>query len=411
VTDQSLEFRPFTAEELPAALALLGWAFADDFSDDDLTAEASVHEPERSQAAFDGDTIVGSLGSYTHRLSVPGGEVPMAGTTWVSVAPTHRRRGVLREMMTRHLHDVREAGEPLAGLWASEAAIYGRFGYGMATEQHILTVGVKGLAWEATAPPPADRVRIVPLEEAPEVLAPIYQRCRERRGGMHARSRDWWFFQVLSTRKAAMNGMTYKRVAVASVDGEDVAYAVYGAKDQWGDDGHAGVLSVHEMVGVDAHAEAAMWRYLAGHDLIGSIKAWRRPVDDPLPLLVTDSRRVQQAVSDALYLRVIDVPAALRARSWSDSAGVTIEVVDDVFAHNDGTWRVEVAPEGVSVEPTDDAPDLRMPVKALGSLYLGGVSVSRLAAAGLVEVTDPTAVASLDAALRPAEAPWIPEVW
>lgn len=408
---QSLEFRPFTAEELPSALALLGWAFGDDFGDDDVAAERTVHEPARSQAAFEGGTIVGSLGSYSHRLSVPGGEVPMAGTTWVSVAPTHRRQGILRELMSRHLQEVREQGEPLAGLWASEAAIYGRFGYGMATEQLVLTVNPRGVRWEATAPPAPDRVRIVPLDEAPDVLAPIYQRCRERRGGMHARSRSWWGFQVLSDRKAAMNGMSYKRVAVAEVDGEDVAYAVYGAKEKWGDDGPAGELALTEMVGVDPQAEAGMWRYLLGHDLIGTVKAWRRPVDDPLPLLVTDSRRVLRSVSDALYLRVIDVPAALRGRSWSDSAGVTIEVVDEIFDHNDGTWRVEVAPEGVSVESTDDAPDLRMPVRALGSLYLGGVSVARLAAAGLVEVTNPAAVAPFDAALRPAEAPWIPEVW
>lgn len=413
VTNSSLTIRPFTEAESPAAMDLLGWAFADDFGDEDRAAETSVLEVDRTQAAFDGDLLVGTLATYSHALSVPGGHLPCAGTTWVAVAPTHRRRGALHQMMDAHLTEVREREEPLAALWASEAAIYGRYGYGVATESAKLTADVRdGLAWADHAPPAADRVRIVPLEKAADVVNPIYEAVRRRRGGMHARSAAWWNFQILSPRKSAMRGMTYKHVAVAEIDGHDAAYAVYGAKEDWGNDGRPnGTVRAIELAGVDPAAEAAMWRYLAGHDLMGTVTAYNRPIDDALPLLVTDQRRVRQARTDALHVRVIDVVAALTGRAYADSAGLTIELVDDRFDHNDGTWRVEVAPEGASVQPTSDAPDLRMPIRSLGSLYLGGMSVGRLAAAGMLEVIDPAAARAFDTALRPAEAPWAPEVW
>lgn len=411
---QDPTFRPFDAEEFKTALGLLAFVFADAVEDEDVQAERSVVEFDRSLAAFDGDRMVGCLGAYTFDMSVPGGQAPVAGTTWVGVAPTHRRRGILRRMMQRHLSDVAERGESLAALWASEPAIYGRFGYGQSICAQSLTIGVEGdVAWQDTAPNPAAQIRLVPLDQAWTVLEPIYQVCRTRRAGMHARSQAWWYFQALNIRKNARGGANNKLVAIAQIDGQDAAYAIYGLSEgEWSGGRPDNIVKVMEVAGVDAAAEAAMWRYLCSHDLVATVEAPRRPVDDTLPLLLSNSRRVQRRISDALHVRVIDVASALRHRSYADSAGFTMEVVDDLFPANDGTWQVEVAPEGVSVQAVDaTSVDLRMPITTLGAFYMGDLSLRRLAAAGMVEVVNPAVVSSIDAAFRAEEAGWVPEVW
>ena len=412
-TDDLL-LRPLTADELPDAYRLLMLAFGDGEESADIDAERGVFEPERSLGTFDGDTLVGCLSTYSFDMGVPGGALPVAGTTWVGVSPTHRRRGVLRRMMHRHLSDIAARGEALAALWASETAIYGRFGYGPSIGRLRIAVHVDGdLVWHPWAPPEAHAVRLVPLDRAQAVIEPIYEAVRRRRAGAHRRDDAWWAFQALSTRSNAMGGVPTKYVAVASIDGQDVAYAIYGVKGTFSDAGRpAGTLTAIELAGVDTAAETAMVRYLAAHDLVTAVHLRNRPVDDVLQLQLLDSRRVVREPGDALHVRVIDLPAALRGRQYAESAGVTIEVRDDLLEANDGTWRVEVAPEGVSVEPADGSPpDLRMDIRSLGSLYMGDVRLRHLVAAGAVQAQDPSIVRAVDAAFAADEAGWVPEVW
>lgn len=414
VRTSHLTVRPLQSDEIVDAHALLALVFADPVDPADIDAERSVFEAERSLGTFDGDELVGCMSTYSFDMSVPGGTAPVAGTTWVGVSPTHRRRGVLHGMMRRHLHDIADRGEPLAALWASETAIYGRYGYGSAIDTARLTIALDGgLQWADTAPPAADQVTLIPIGEAHAAVAPIWDACRRRRAGMHARSEAWWHFQILSTRAHATTGGKKKYVALAEVDGRDAAYAVYTTAERWDDHGRAkGTLTAMEVAGLDSTAEAAMWRFLLSHDLMGHVSVPRRPVDDPLPLLLTDSRRVQRRISDGLHVRVIDVPAALQARAYADSAAVTVEVVDETFEGNDDTWRIEVAPEGSAVTPDPTStPDLRMPVKALGSLYMGDVGIHQLAAAGLVEVANPAVLTAVDNAFRAPETGWAAEVW
>jgi predicted acetyltransferase len=409
-----LTIRPLDREELQGAADVLGYVFASPFDERDLVEEGSVFEPERSLGAVDGQQVVACMSAFSFEMSVPGGSLPTAGTTWVGVMPTHRRRGVLSAMMRRHLADVADRGEPLAALWASETPIYGRYGYGPAIDAQTLEVQVGGdLTWAPSAPPAADRVRLIPVEGAEAVLDPIWESVRRRRAGMHVRSATWWRYQVLSTREHVTPGGKVKRVAVAEVDGQDVAYAVFASSERWGADNRPrGSLTVIEMAGVDGAAEAAMWRFLLEHDLVSQVDARRRPVDDALPLLLADSRRVRRLPNDGLHVRVVDVAGALTGRAYAESAGVTIEVVDEQLPANDGTWRIEVAPEGASVTPdSTSTPDLRMPVRSLGSLVMGDVPIRRLAAAGMVEVVDPSVLGAVDAAFRAGEAGWPSEVW
>ncbi len=414
VTDEPLDLRPFTADEMDQAHDLISLGFGGENAPADRKAEESVFEFDRSLAAFDGNRLVAMMGTYSFDMSVPGASLPLAGTTWVAVSPTHRRRGLLRRMMSAHLEGIRERGEPLAGLWASEPAIYGRFGYGPAIEQQHMSVAVDGdLRWAATAPAPVD-VTFVPLADAPAVLDPIYEACRVRRAGTHGRNEAWWRFNLLSSRPNALGGMNQKYVALAHVDGRPAAYAVYGLKGSFGRGGRPdGAMRVFEIAGIDASAEGALWRFLLAHDLTSTVVVPHSPVDDVLPLLLTDSRRVTRTLGDALHLRVMDVAAALQGRTYLGSTAFTVEIVDDVVEANDGVWSVEVAPEGSLVEPVADVttPDLRMPIASLGAMYMGDLSVRRLAAAGLIEVTNPDVVAPTDAAFTAVETGWVPEVW
>ena len=406
-----LRIVPLAEDDLPIAFDLLLWAFGADADPGDLDAERSVFEFDRSLAAWDGHDLVGCLSTWSFDLSIPGGELPAAGTTWVSVAPTHRRRGILRSLMSRHLTDAWHRGDPLAALWASEASIYGRFGYGMAVERLMMTLDLRNLQWSAQAVSPEVTVHRLLLDHAEEVLDPIYEQARQRRPGLHRRSRTWWHYQVLSTRKDALRGANHKFVAVAECDDEPIAYAVYGIDNSSSQGQADNTVVVIEMAGVDTAAETAMWRYLTAHDLATSLKASMRPVDDPLPWLVTDMRHARREVGDSLWVRILDLPRVLSARSWAESIALTIEVRDDVVSANAGCWRLETSADGASCERTDGPPDVSLDVRELGAVYLGGIALSRLVKAGLVDVYDWGALDALDGALRIPEAPWAPEIW
>ena len=209
-----------------------------------------------------------------------------------------------------------------------------------------------------------------------------------------------------------MSGAEGKHVAVATVEGRDVAYAIYGLGEFSVTGQSRAQVKVTEIAGVDAASEVAMWRYLASHDLTAGVVARRRPVDDVLPLVIEDSRRIERRVTDALYVRVLDLQAALRARTYDDSAGFTMRVHDGMFDINDGTWRVEVAPEGVSVEAVADATaDIELDVRELSMLFMGDVNIADLARAARVVVHNPDVLHQINAAFRTTEAGWAPEVW
>jgi len=419
---ERFSLRPITPGEFDAFCAVPVEAFNDaDRHPESNEHERIVFEFDRSLAAFDGDEIVGTTAAYSFQLTVPGGVVGAGGVTFVSVLPSHRRRGILSAMMRHQLADIAARGEPVAALFASESVIYGRYGYGCASSQLSLTIrrgegALKpGAAGGAGAGHRSAQLRAgSPAELRPE-LAKVYDAALPHRPGMMARDERWWQ-AILDDPEFVRRGMSPLKCLLAGDDSGPRGYAVYRTRPDWDDDGLPyGTLSVRELIAVDGAATAALWADLLTRDLIGEVAARQRPVDDPLLDMLADRRRARAYLTDGLWIRLTDISAALRSRRYCCAADVVLEVTDELLPANAGRWRLQCPgladDAAASCERTTAAADIVLPVAALGAGYLGGVRLSALATAGLVTEHRKGALATLSAALYSDPAPWCPSMF
>ena len=387
-------------EEYARAIGVIGQYFNPPPSEELLELFARTLPHERMHAAYEDGQIVGGAGAFPFELSVPGGSLPCAGITAVGVHPTHRRRGVLRAMMDTQLGDVHERGEPIAALWASEETIYGRFGYGIASWAGDLNVPHE---WDAFAEPLelVGTTRFVTPEEARELFPPIYDAVRRERPGMTSRSETWWSDRQLRTPENESE--VPRRFVVLELDGEPAAYAIYRTHFIFG----GGRLVVREALGATPQATAAIWRFLLDVDWMGTVELSHAPPDHALLLLLANARRAQYGIRDALWIRIVDLPAALSGRTYGEGAPLVLEVRDAICDWNDGRWRLE----GGACERTDAEPDLALDVSALGSAYLGAVSFAQLREALRVEERRDGAIARADALFAHRPLPWCLEIF
>jgi predicted acetyltransferase len=369
-----------------------------------------VLDRERLFAAYDGEAMVGTAADFGLTLTVPGGELPAAGVTLVGVLPTHRRRGILNQLMRAELDAIVERGEPLAILWASEEPIYGRYGYGMATLRASIEAERDRMRFRGD-PPPVGQMRLVDEDEAARVLPPIYDRARRQTPGMFARSEEWWRSYRLPDPEHHRRGAGPRYFAVLEVDGVDQAYARYRVKDDWKDGVSVSSLRVIEAIAASPLADRELWRYLFGVDLVHKVEAWHVPVDHPLFLLATEPRRLRLRASDGLWLRIVEVEAALAGRSYATDDEIALELADAFLPANAGVWRLAVSGGQAQVTRVDVEPELRLDVADLGAAYLGGFTFAQLARAGRVEELAEGAVERADALFRTPRAPWCPEVF
>jgi predicted acetyltransferase len=418
--------RPITPDEFGAYCEVPAQAFNDaEFPAEGIEQERVVFEFDRSIAALDGEAIVGTAAAYSFQLTVPGGIAGAGGVTFVSVLPTHRRRGILSAMMRHQLADIAARGEAIAALFASESVIYGRYGYGCASTELELTVrrgeGAlrPGVATGAGGGPGTGggpvRLRVGQTAELRTELAKVYDSVVPHRPGMMARDERWWQ-NLLADPEFRRRGMSRQKCLLAGDESGPRGYALYRTKPDWDEDGLPfGRLWVGELMATDAAATAALWADLLTRDLIGEVVARQRPVDDPLLEMLADRRRARPQLSDGLWIRLVDVPAALRQRRYSSAADVVIEVTDDLLPANAGRWRLRCPGPGdggtASCERTMAAADIVLPVAALGAGYLGGTRLAALAAAGLVTERKHGALARLSAAMFSDPAPWCPSVF
>ncbi|MEU9717886.1 GNAT family N-acetyltransferase [Streptomyces sp. NPDC047976] len=371
----------------------------------------SLTEPDRSLGVWDGGDCVGSASAFGFRLSVPGGAlVPASGVTFVGVAPTHRRRGVLTSLMRRQLDDIRTGEEPIAVLTASEPEIYGRFGYG--TAAYSLAVDIDTTRVRLSVPPGTDavRLRLVDPEKSLADCERVYAGLVAGRPGMLARQPGWERDALLDVPELRGGASPLKCVVAEDADGGVIGYARYQVKPDWELSGSDGKVEVREVHAPDPAAYAALWRYLFEIDLTWHVRAYRQPVDDALLHLVSDVRRCRAQQRDALHLRLVDLPAALEARAYGAAVDVVLEVEDAFCPWNAGRWRLTAAGGGGAVRcaPSSDAADLALSVRELGSAYLGGVTLTSLAAAGRVRELRAGALREASRAFAGDVAPWLP---
>ncbi|MFI5983481.1 GNAT family N-acetyltransferase [Streptomyces sp. NPDC051555] len=369
-------------------------------------------EPERCVAVRDGADLVGTAGIFSFRMSVPGGHlVPTAGVTMVGVRPTHRRRGILSDLMRHQLESLQRQGEPLAVLTASEAPIYERFGYGAAARQLSLDVQSRRISLRTPAEPAGAPPLTLTLEdphEALEITEEIYARQVPTRPGMLARAPGWEHLPLLDP-PATRAGARPLECVVARIDGRPVGYARYAVSVAWSAANTAeGTVRVRDVEATDPRAYAALWRFLLDTDLTSRVVAPNRPVDDALLHLVSDVRRCAPTVLDSLYVRVVDAPIALTARSYAAPLDLVLDLDDALAPWNRGRWRLTGDASGAVCARTYDAPDLALDASALGSAYLGGTTLTELAAAGRVREHTPGALAAATTAFASPAAPWLP---
>ncbi|NGO68677.1 GNAT family N-acetyltransferase [Streptomyces boncukensis] len=388
-------------------------AFAEPETPEERAVSRDLTELDRTLGLWEDGDPVATAGLFSFRMTVPGGAaVPTAGVTMVSVAPTHRRRGVLRSMMRRQLDDVRAAGaEPLAALTASEPAIYSRFGYGLATRELLADIDTSRVA--LTVPEGADAVRLRLVEDPASVLdvcESVYARVVPTRPGMLARRPGWEHRMVLDPERKR-EGAAPLRCVLAERDGETVGYARYAVKPGWSDrEVPRGAVLLRDLEALDEAAYGALWRFLFDIDLAPSLRLDGRPVDDPWQHMVSDIRRCGMFTNDGLFLRPVDVGAALAARTYAAPVDVVFGVEDGFCAWNTGRWRLSGDPKGAVCERTRDPADLTLSVRELGEVYLGGTSLSALARAGRVREERPERGALREAAVAflSETAPWLP---
>jgi predicted acetyltransferase len=400
----TVEVRVCAPDEVGRALEPIWHYFGGRAEPEDVERLSTILPAERVHAAFEDGAVVGGAGAYLFETTVPGGaQVPTAGVMAVGVLPTHRRRGVLTQLMRRQLADAHARGEPLATLYASEGAIYPRFGYGLASLSGDIELPKEhAVLWDDE---PLGQARLVDTEEEVlELLPGIYDRVQGETVGMFTRTQDWWRVRRLARRSGRPGGEQMR--VVIELDGTLEAYALYRLNFAAEHMISGTTLEISEALGTSPRALAAIWRYLLGIDWVAKISAYWLPLDHPLLLWLREPRRMRYSVAEAVWVRLVDVGAALAARELGEGA-VVLDVRDEFCPWNQARWRVAAE----SVDRTTAEADLRLDVNELGSVYLGGFTFDQLHRAERLDELKEGAVARADELFRTERQPWCPELF
>jgi predicted acetyltransferase len=396
-------FRTATADDFEAVRRLINGVFLNHPEDADDEAERRLFEPERAIVACDGDEVVGHAGTFSRELTVPGAVIAAAFVTAVGVAATHRRQGIATTMLCRQLQEVRERGESVALLWASEGAIYPRYGYGLATQRVSFDVD-SGAVRLTKTPSDTHRLRVGSPQDVRSELIKVYDDEWSTRPGFASRDERWWDYRLADPASQRGGAGPLQALICEGKSGVE-GYALYRTRSQWESAGPNGEVKITELIAATPTAYQAMWRFMLEIDLTRHAQLWFGAVDEPILHLVNEPRRLGAKVGDGLWARIVNVPAALAARRYAAPVDVVLEVTDPLLPDNAGRFLLRGSSDLASCEPTTEPADLQLDVSTLAALYLGGNWLGSLAAAGLVEELRPGAVAATDAAFHWQRAP------
>jgi len=363
------------------------WAFASDDPAEEA-AQALAALPWDRAAGIEGPdgTLVAFHASFPFSLPVPGGSAPAAALTSVGVHPAHRRKGLLTEMVRDHLKRSRERGEVASALFAAEQAIYGRFGYGRAAFDLRMTIP-RGAALRPVAGASGLTVRMERIDVARhgDLVETVHLAAGAGRPGWVARSSIALQEYHLRPAESRRQGSERLKILVVEDGPTPVGYALFARKGEWTAQGPRGVVRVREAVTTSPAAAHRLWSTLIDLDLMATIETWLQPVDDPLLQLLVDSRAAAPRIVDNLWVRILDLPAAMMGRRYPSPVDVVLEVTDALIPENAGRWRLVGGPDGATVDAAQNAePDLSLDIRELGAAYLGGISLSALGTSGLV---------------------------
>ncbi|WP_161606314.1 GNAT family N-acetyltransferase [Microlunatus speluncae] len=396
-----------TEETKDDFFAAIARGFHDTYDAEVWGPARDLFEPERNFGHRVDDRWVSSCGAYTREMATPGGSVPVAAVTVVTVAPGYRRRGLLTDMMRHQLTvDVMDRGvEPLALLWASESLIYGRFGYGRTTS----LLSISGKTREMAFLPGVDlgdgSVDEVSVEEYLAAAPEARDRFFADRPGALARTEAWWKGMVHDP-EAWRRGASARRFLLHfAADGTPDGFASFRTK--WTDDG--GEVMINDLDAATPQAYARLWRFLLDLDLIRVFRLGHAPTDEPLRQLVADQRAIKTELHDASYARLTDIPRSLAARKYTGDLDVVLDVADSFLPEVAGRFRVQAGPEGADVTRTDATADVALTVRDLATIYLGGTPLNTLQRAGLIDEHTPGSVQAISHAFSWPRAPFCPD--
>ena len=407
----TIELRPVTDDNFSEWRKAVRHGFGEHVHPDDIVRLRNERvELDRLVAAVDtqSNRIIGTGGADSYWLTVPGGElVPMAGVAYMTTSVTHRRRGAFSNMMT-YIHDAaRERGDVISGLWASQSHLYGRFDYGLSINSYDWEIdpsfGEFSHFPAANANNADIKVSFIDANEAEVVLPGIYERMHRQTTGSVNRTSGRWRYQLFDEERVRQ-GASPLFFAVCEEAGEQTGYVSYRMRRQG--DSDMGTLEVVEQVSATEVAHAAIWRFLLDFDLVGNITAINRPSDDSLWWMLSDPRRLRRKSHDALWVRLLDIPKALEARTYNSDGILKIGLVSDVQPESAGTYVIEIDDSRGSVKKTTDKPDVVMTPADLSALYLGGISSGPLFEAGRINEITTGSLAKLAGMFNTNSAPW-----
>ena len=396
-----IEIRPITRDEFGRFMNLFMRTMGfQPHSEKALEREIRAYDLSRSLAALDGEQIVATAHSFLFDLTLPGStSVTAAGVTDVAVATTHRRRGLVTELMRRQLSEARDRGEPVAILIASESAIYGRYGYGLSSTIVDVSVDTHYAALRSDVVP-SGVVRFVDDVTADKIFPDVYERHRISQPGAVPRHEVWWE-RWRDDRKGD------ESLAIYESQGGDVdGYVRYSVRAKWDAGLPDHTLQIHDFITTTTEAAAALWRHCLSADLVRTVKVGARPIDEPLRWFLANPRAMRATrVGDMLWTRPLDVAAALAARRYANDDELVLDVSDELFG-TASRFALAARTGDSACEPTDATPDVSLSIGDLGAIYLGGTPPTELTAVGRIRENTPGAVHRLECCFASTPKPW-----
>lgn len=398
----------FASEDKDAFRECLEESYLRNFPADLRGTGRPAFEPTRSTVAREGSRIVGTTTSYELLVeAAEGTQIPGAGISLVSVLPTHRGRGIMNALITEQLRNLTASGTAFAALWASQAGLYTRYGFGLAVPCLDMVVPSQ----TSFVDPSIGRdvlLEYCSIDDALKIGSLQYE-VSSRPGRLVMDAAEWQKRRGSLVSAASGN---VKAVRAVDAGGGSSGVVIYSVEAAWVAGEPRGRIEIHDMLAADGAAYAAMWRFLLGQDWVSEIHVDNRPLDEPLLALAANPRSLRTQYRDALFLRILDVGRALEARTYVHDLECVLQVRDPLLGDNDGIWVLTVK-EGVAVCVRDSSvsPKVELPIDALSAAFLGGITFSSLAGAGRLRVHDDSALQALDSAFWTPLAPHCPFVF